>query len=168
MSSSHPHQQNRVSWNEATRIHNAHKKNQAEFLRTGGSTLFQEEVQLLSEFAENLKGMSVLHLQCNSGQDTLSLLQQFPEILHITGVDISDEAITFANKLSRDVGYSDKVTFVRSDLFDWFASEDEKYDVVFTSYGVLGWLSDLGIWAKGINKVLANDGVLCLVEFHPG
>jgi 2-polyprenyl-3-methyl-5-hydroxy-6-metoxy-1,4-benzoquinol methylase len=83
------HEANRVSWNEATRAHNAHKRGQAAFLRAGGSTLFPEEVALLG----NVRGQRVLHLQCNSGQDSLSLVAQGALV---TGVDISDEAIAFA------------------------------------------------------------------------
>ena len=38
------HEQNRKSWNHATVAHNSHKGNQAAFLRSGGSTLFPEEL----------------------------------------------------------------------------------------------------------------------------
>jgi hypothetical protein len=63
------HEANRLSWDVATRAHNSHKGDQARFLREGGSTLFPEELELLGE----LRGRSLLHLQCNAGQDTLSL-----------------------------------------------------------------------------------------------
>lgn len=59
----------RASWNVATRAHNAHKRDQAAFLRAGGSTLYPEEKALLGD----VKGKDVLHLCCNSGQDTLSI-----------------------------------------------------------------------------------------------
>ena len=61
------HQQNRLSWNAATRAHNRHKADQAKFYREGGSKLYPEEAALLGD----LTGKSVVHLQCNSGQDTL-------------------------------------------------------------------------------------------------
>src|SRR6266568_2340420 len=90
------HEDNRQSWNSATKAHNSHKGNQADFLRSGGSTLFPEELDLL-------------------GDD-------------VTGVDISDEAISFATKLSGASGIP--ATFVRADLFDWFERADERFDVV--------------------------------------
>ena len=34
------HEDNRQSWNLATEAHNSHKRDQAAFLRSGGSTLF--------------------------------------------------------------------------------------------------------------------------------
>ena len=43
------HEQNRRSWNAATPAHNSHKRDQAVFLREGGSTLFPEELELLGE-----------------------------------------------------------------------------------------------------------------------
>src|SRR5437667_7873726 len=65
------HEQNRLSWNEATKAHNSHKADQAKFFREGGQKLYEPEIELLGD----LSGKSVLHLQCNAGQDTLSIKQ---------------------------------------------------------------------------------------------
>ncbi len=156
------HEENRLSWNEATRAHKSHKHNQAKFFREGGNKLFPEETALLG----HLDGKSVLHLQCNSGQDTLSIKQL--GAASVTGVDISDEAIDFARKLSADSGLV--ATFHRSDVYEWLADEaqgGERWDVVFCSYGAIIWLSDLETWARGIAAVLRPGGRLVLVEFHP-
>lgn len=61
------HEQNRRSWNAITEVHNSHKRDQAEFLRQGGSTLFPEELALLGD----LFGRQLLHLQCSCGQVNL-------------------------------------------------------------------------------------------------
>ncbi|MEE2713045.1 MAG: SAM-dependent methyltransferase, partial [Planctomycetota bacterium] len=37
------HEQNRKSWNAVAAAHNSHKRDQGEFLATGGSTLFPDE-----------------------------------------------------------------------------------------------------------------------------
>ncbi|RMG74343.1 MAG: methyltransferase domain-containing protein [Chloroflexi bacterium] len=153
------HEQNRLSWNEATRRHNQHKGDQAKFLREGGSTLFPEEVALLG----NLRGKSLLHLQCNAGQDTLSIASKLGA--DVTGVDISDEAVDFATCLSRDSGIPG--VFIRSDLFDWFDQNRRTFDVVFTSYGATGWLSDLQRWGRGIASALKPGGKFVMIEFHP-
>ena len=63
------HEENRLTWNEATVTHNSHKGDQVAFFRTGGSTLYPEERELLGD----IQGLAIVHLQCNSGQDTLSL-----------------------------------------------------------------------------------------------
>jgi hypothetical protein len=37
------HEENRLSWNEATLAHNSHKGGQAKFFREGGNKLYSEE-----------------------------------------------------------------------------------------------------------------------------
>jgi len=59
---------------------------------------------------------------------------------------------------------------VRADVMDWLSSqrtEPERFDLVFCSYGVAGWLSDLTLWARGIRELLAAHGRFVYVEFHP-
>ncbi|HEY5949448.1 MAG TPA: class I SAM-dependent methyltransferase [Kofleriaceae bacterium] len=152
------HEQNRRSWNHATRAHNQHKGDQAAFLRGGGSTLFPEELGLLGDLHER----RVVHLQCNSGQDSLSIAARGAQV---TGVDISDEAIEFARKLSSGSGIT--AQFERADVYDWLATTTATFDIVFASYGALCWLSDLPTWARGVARVLAPGGRLVVVEFHP-
>lgn len=153
------HEDNRRSWNSATKAHNSHKGDQAAFLRGGGSTLFPEERELLGV----VSGKRLVHLQCNAGQDTLSLAALGAAA---TGVDISDEAVDFATRLSADAGIP--ATFVRSDVYDWLAhAEPESFDIAFSSYGAIFWLSDLVTWAQGVARVLRPGGRFVLVEFHP-
>ncbi|MCX4241599.1 class I SAM-dependent methyltransferase [Paraliomyxa miuraensis] len=155
------HEQNRRSWNAVTPAHNSHKHDQAGFLRSGGTTLFPEELELLGDVA----GTRLLHLQCNCGQDSLSLAALGAEV---TGVDISDAAIDFARTLSADSSLP--ATFHRSDVLPWLedaAARGERFDRVFSSYGTITWLEDLPRWARGVASVLAPGGRLVLLEFHP-
>ena len=155
------HEDNRLTWNAATVAHNSHKADQGAFLRDGGTTLFPEELELLGDLA----GRSLVHLQCNAGQDTLCLARLGATV---TGIDISDEAIDFARRLSAETGIP--ATFVRADVYDWLAAaaeRPERYGVVFASYGALPWLSDIRAWAKGVAALLAPGGRVVLMEFHP-
>src|SRR3712207_1036709 len=130
MSAAHPtHEANRLSWNAATRAHNSHKGDQARFLRDGGDTLFPAELELLGD----LRGRKLLHLQCNAGQDSLSLVNHGADVV---GVDISDEAISAARMLSRDSNIPAR--FDRADIYDWLPAaraRGERFDVIFASYG---------------------------------
>ncbi len=153
------HETNRLSWNEGTKAHNSHKGDQAAFFRAGGNTLFPDESRLLGD----ITGKTLLHLQCNSGQDSLSIARHLGAI--VTGVDISDEAICFARRLSRESDIP--ANFIRADVYDFFADAGERYDVVFSSYGVLCWLSDLAAWGRGIAGCLKRGGRFVLVDFHP-
>jgi len=155
------HEANRQSWNSATKAHNTHKVDQGGFLRRGGSTLFPEEIGLLGD----ITGKRLVHLQCNSGQDTLSLAQLGATV---TGVDISDEAIRFADELSGESGIP--ATFHRADVLDWLEAvrdRGEQFDIVFCSYGSICWLCDLKRWAAGVSSVLAPGGRFVTVDFHP-
>jgi SAM-dependent methyltransferase len=155
------HEENRQSWNEATRAHNSHKRDQAQFLRNGGDTLYPEELELLGD----LTGKTLVHLQCNSGQDSLSLARRGAIV---TGVDISDEAIGFARQLSAESGIP--ATFQRMDIYDWLQAairQGQAFDIAFSSYGAICWLSDIRLWAQGIARILKPGGEFVLVEFHP-
>jgi SAM-dependent methyltransferase len=148
----------RASWNRATNNHNRHKGDQAAFLRDGGSTLFREELELLGDLA----GKRLVHVQCNAGQDSLSLARRGAEVL---GVDFSDEAVAFARKLSEDSGIPAR--FELAEAVSWMAGTDERFDVAFASYGVTGWIEDLQAWADGVARILRPGGRFVYVEFHP-
>ena len=153
--------QNRRSWNAVVAAHDSHRGDLAGFLRSGGSTLFPEEARLLGD----LSGKTAAHLQCNSGGDTLSLARLG---VKVTGVDLSDEAVRAARRLSEGSGIPAR--FVREDVYDWLArtaKEGGRFDAVFASYGVVCWLRDLALWARGIAEILHPGGRFVLVDFHP-
>lgn len=155
------HEENRLSWNAATVAHNSHKGDQAAFFRNGGNKLHPEEKALLGD----IQGLSVAHLQCNSGQDTLSLAQIGAQVV---GIDISDTAIGFARQLSKDTGIA--ATFYRSDIYDWLAEtakSTRRFDIAFCSYGAICWLSNVNIWAQGINAILKPGGRFVTIDYHP-
>jgi SAM-dependent methyltransferase len=154
-------EQNRLSWNAVVGAHESHRGDLAGFLRAGGSTLFPEGLELLG----GLEGKRLAHLQCNAGGDSLSLASRGAVV---SGVDISDEAIGHARRLSKEAGIP--ASFERADLYDWLdgaAREGRRFDVAFASYGVVCWLSDLQSWARGIAAVLKSGGRFVLVDFHP-
>lgn len=149
----------RRSWNAATAVHNRHKRDQAAFLRSGGSTLFPEELELVGD----VRGKRILHLLCNAGQDSLSLAARGAIV---TGVDFSDEAIAFARRLSDESGLA--VTFVQSEAQAYLETAPRgSFDVVYMSYGALLWIADLARLFRGIAAALAPGGRLAMLEFHP-
>jgi ubiquinone/menaquinone biosynthesis C-methylase UbiE len=83
----------------------------------------------------------------------------------VTGVDFSDEAIIEARRLNNEIGLDSE--FIISDVYSLPKLLHKKYDIVYTSYGVLTWLPDLSKWAKIINHFLKNEGYFYMAEIHP-
>jgi SAM-dependent methyltransferase len=152
-------EQNRRSWNAAVPAHASHRPHLAAFLRAGGLTLFPEERELLGEVA----GTRLLHVMCNTGQDTLSLAALGAEA---TGVDLSDAAIAEARRLSVETGIAAR--FVHDDVYTYLAAASAgAFERVYAGYGVICWLPDLAAFARGVARVLAPGGRFVLMEFHP-
>ena len=149
---------NRQSWNERTKHHITSDFYDVKGFLEGRNSLNSVEIDLMG----NLKGKSVLHLQCHFGQDSISMARMGAQV---TGADISDEAITQANRLAKQAGVN--VDFICCDIYDLPEHLNKSFDIVFTSYGVIGWLPDLDQWAKVINHFLKPGGKLIMVEFHP-
>src|ERR1700739_2719694 len=86
---------NRALWDEKTKHHatSAFYNMDNDGFVNGRSSLNEIELGLLGD----VKGKSILHLQCHFGQDTLSLGRLGAEV---TGVDLSDKAIESAKELS--------------------------------------------------------------------
>jgi SAM-dependent methyltransferase len=103
-----------------------------------------------------------LHLQCHFGQDTLSWSRMGAKAV---GVDLSDEGVKLAKQLNDDLNHDAK--FVCCNVLDTSKHVSETFDIVYTSYGVIGWLPDLKPWAKMISERLKVGGTFYMVEFHP-
>ena len=110
----------------------------------------------------DVRGKSLLHLQCHFGMDTIRWARHGAAV---TGVDFSPEAIAAARALAGRMGVA--ATFVESSVYDLPATLEGRFDVVFTSHGVLGWLPDLERWAQVITHFLAPGGIFYVVEAHP-
>lgn len=149
---------NKALWNEKTRHHVDSGFYAQEAFLGGASSLKQIELDLLG----NVTGSTVLHLQCHFGQDSLSLARMGASV---TGADLSDKAIEKATALAAELKLDAR--FVCSDLYSLPAVLDDRFDTVFTTYGVLGWLPDMRRWAAVVAHFLKPGGRLILVEFHP-
>lgn len=150
--------ENKKLWNQRTAIHkDSSFYDVASFLK-GKSSLTEIELTELGD----VKGKTILHLQCHFGLDSLSLARMGAEV---TGVDLSDIAIEEARKLNDQLSLDAK--FICCNVYDLTAHLDEQFDIVFTSYGVIGWLPDLKKWAEMISHFLRPGGFFYMAEFHP-
>ncbi|KAA5534859.1 class I SAM-dependent methyltransferase [Taibaiella lutea] len=149
---------NKDAWNKRTDVHVSSSFYDVEGFFNGASSLQTTESALLGD----IHGKSVLHLQCHFGMDTLSMARMGASV---TGVDLSDKAIEKAEELNRTLGLNAR--FICCDLYDLEQNLDEQFDVVFTTYGTIGWLPDLEKWGAIIQRFLKPGGKFVFAEFHP-
>lgn len=107
-----------------------------------------------------MKENSLLHLQCHFGQDSISLAKMGADV---TAVDFSEVAINEAKKISKEMNIP--VNFINSNVLE--LELNKEFDIIFSSYGVIGWLPDLDKWAAVIVSHLKKGGIFLLTEFHP-
>ena len=109
-----------------------------------------------------LAARSICHLQCHIGLDTLSLANKGATV---TGLDFSAESLKIARELS--IRTAIPATFVHADVLDAADVLGSSFDMVFTTGGVLMWISDLVRWADNCARLLHPGGVFYLHDIHP-
>lgn len=149
---------NRRHWDEVVPYHVASKSYNVDGFKAGASKLKRVEREELGD----VRGKSLLHLQCHFGLDTLSWAR---EGATVTGIDFSDQAIETARALAAETDVD--ATFLVSDLYSALEKLTGDFDIVFTSYGVLCWLPDIKRWAEVAAHFVRPGGVFYIVEFHP-
>ncbi len=149
---------NREAWNKKTQVHvGSEFYGQDAFLK-GKSSLQDIELPLLGD----LNGKTVLHLQCHFGQDSLSMARMGAQV---TGVDFSEVAIDHAVSISKQLQVL--ASFICCDIYKLSEQLDASFDLVFSTYGVIGWLPDIDRWASVVSRYLKPGGRFVFVEFHP-
>lgn len=149
---------NKATWNTKVNIHEKSGMYDLMAFKNGTTSLKTYELNALGD----VNGKSLLHLQCHFGQDTLSWSRMGAKCV---GVDFSDEGIRLAQKLNEELHLD--ADFFCCNVLDISKHIKDTFDIVFTSYGVIGWLPDLKPWGKMIAERLKKGGVFFMAEFHP-
>lgn len=149
---------NLARWEELALLHPHTATYDVAGFRAGRNALKPIELAELHDVA----GRSLLHLMCHFGLDSLSWARMGA---HVTGIDWSANAVAAARALAAETGIGAR--FVQSNVYDLPANLTGTFEIVFTSYGVLGWLPDLRRWAEVIAHFLAPGGRFYIAEAHP-
>jgi SAM-dependent methyltransferase len=146
------------AWNQMAGIHAASREYRLAEFKAGENVLKPIELREVGD----VRGNSLLHLQCHFGLDTMSWARLGA---NVTGVDFSDRAIA----LARSIGAELKIParFLQSNIYDAPDILHEQFDIVFTSYGALCWLPDIKRWAEIAACFVKPGGFLYMAEFHP-
>ena len=145
-------------WNELVDIHKEKNRYNLDDFMKNPNSLHSVELEALGD----VKGKSLLHLQCHFGMDSLSWAKLGADV---TAVDFSNKGIELAKSLSKKLNIPAR--FICSNVYDLLEILDEKFDIVYTSYGVLYWLPDIPKWGEIVSRYVKEGGTFFISEFHP-
>ncbi len=158
---------NQANWDDRAHIHMASDMYGVEHLiSTPGHV--DNTVALDRQRLGDLSHCDVVHLMCHIGTDTLSLARLGAR--SVTGVDLSGESITYASQIAQRAGID--IRYVQANVFDAVEAleaytDEERYDLVYTGIGALGWLPVLDEWAQVVAGLLRPGGRFFIREDHP-
>lgn len=153
-------EQNRRNWNDRAAIHRRDEAGGyrvAPFL-AGADNLHDIEDRELGD----VKGKRIAHLQCHIGIDTLCLARRGASCV---GLDFSPAAIAAARELQAKTGLDAK--FVEGDVYNARSLIEGDFDLVYSTWGTIGWLPDVARWGKVAASLLKPGGALYLLDGHP-
>jgi SAM-dependent methyltransferase len=154
---------NNELWDEWTQIHEHSEFYDLDGFRSGERRPIRLADYEIAEIGD-VRGLSLLHLQCHFGIDTLSWARLGATV---TGADFSQAAVDLATRTASEIGLGDQARFVRSDLFELPNVLDGEFDLVYTSRGVLGWIPDIKRWAQVVAHFVRPGGRFYIAEIHP-
>ncbi len=149
---------NKELWNQRTAVHKDSSFYNLEGFKKGESVLTPIELKEVGD----VNGKTLLHLQCHFGMDSLDWARRGATV---TGVDLSDDAIRLAKEINDELDLDAR--FICCNVLDTSLHVQDQFDIVFTSYGTIGWLPDLEPWAQMIAERLKPGGFFYIAEFHP-
>jgi SAM-dependent methyltransferase len=151
---------NRRNWDDRAVIHIANRTGfyGVDSLRAGDDALHPIEDAELGD----VRGLRLCHLQCHFGLDSIRLARRGADVV---GLDFSGPAIAKATELARELGVG--ACFVEGNVYDARRLIDGAFDLVFTSWGTICWLPDIGRWGQVVASLLAPGGAFYMADMHP-
>ena len=153
---------NRANWDERAPAHAASRGYEVQRF-IADPTFLSRVVRFDLARLGNVAGLSVVHLQCHIGTDTISLARLGA---NMTGLDLSPASLTEARALADRTDTS--VRFVESDVYSALkVLEPQSFDLVYTGVGALCWLPSIARWAHVVSSLLKPGGRLFIRDGHP-
>ena len=149
-------QSNKRGWDG---LAETHSKNYHIHKLLAGQPLLND---LIRDEVGDVKGKSLVHLLCHIGTDTLSWALLGAKV---TGIDISTESLKYARQLAQQMGI--EADFIEADILDVMEKVDRKFDIAFSSTGVLCWIPDIRRYAQTVRHLLNDNGFFYIFDGHP-
>ena len=153
---------NRARWDELAALHDQSAYYDTAALIRGRDTLTEEEDEAIAAAVGDVSGLSVLHVQCHLGFDSISLARRGARV---TGVDFSAPALARAAELGHACGVD--VEWVEGDATALPFTLNRRFDLAYATVGVITWIGELGAWMRSVYSALRPGGRLVLVDGHP-
>ena len=152
--------QNRLNWDDRADIHIRDEAGgyRIDAFLAGEDNLHDIEHDEIGDVA----GLRIAHLQCHIGIDTLCLARRGATCV---GLDFAPRAIAAARMLQQKTGL--EARFVEGNVYDARQLIDGLFDMVYVTWGAIGWLPDVQRWAEVVSSLLKPGGRLYLLEGHP-
>jgi len=155
---------NRAYWNAMAAVHGEGHDTyyDVDALVAGTRGLAAAEEEALALAVGDVAGKDVLHLQCHLAFDGIVLAQRGARVV---GADFSSAALAKAGDIAARAGV--ELELVEADSTNLPATLHGRFDLVYATIGVLGWISDIDAWFDNVAVALKPGGRLVLVELHP-
>jgi len=159
---------NRANWDQRADVHARSRMYDVEgFLADPAqiSEVVERDLAVMTGHLPDtgVRGLSLLHLQCHIGTDTVSWARL--GAIDVAGVDLSPNSLQHAARIAAADGRH--IEWVEGDAR--FASSliDRRFDIVATSAGTIVWLPELDTWAQSIHDLLVPGGIFLIRDDHP-
>ena len=155
---------NRQAWDAAADHHRAHaqwRRLVEGFARPGYSCLDSVATEHLR--ALGIEGKSVAQLCCNNGRELISARNL--GAAEAVGFDQAAAFLDQARELNEIAGLDCR--FVEADVLRIPSEDDGRFDIVFVTIGVFGWLPDLAGFFSAAARLLKPGGAFFAYEEHP-
>src|ERR671916_1776710 len=153
---------NRAHWDALASAHGQDAFYDSEALIAGADSLHEAEAAGVREAVGAVAGLDVLHLQCHIGFDAISLARRGARVV---GADFSPASLEKARALARRCEVD--VEFVEADATKLPVELHNRFDLVYSTIGVICWIDDLRAWMRSAAAALRGGGKLLLVDIHP-
>ncbi len=153
---------NRANWDERAPAHAASPDYAIERLVAEPDRI-SDVVAFDRSALGDVSGLRAVHLQCHIGTDTVSLARLGARM---SGLDFSPASLAEARTLAERLGLD--VDFHEADVYDAVdVLGAERFDLVYTGIGAVGWLPSIDRWAATVAGLLKPGGRLFMREGHP-
>lgn len=155
---------NRKAWNAAAAHHKAaaqYRRLVEGFAKPGFSCLDETEAAIWRELG--VEGRAVAQLCCNNGRELLSMKNLGAG--DCVGFDQAGEFLAQGRELAGIAGLA--CDFVETEVLAIPSDYHGRFDRVFTTIGVYGWMPDLAAFMAVVARLLKPGGAYFAYEEHP-